>query len=666
MKKIKILFSMLTVFILSISPAYALDAENGWTKYESGSKNIELSKLQLFKENLASKVDNLNKSDLENTYRLKTIDDYDKNKDNTLTVTSEYFTFEKDAKTWAEKNKLKNGWYYTNHAIAPFDFSTIFSKLVYTDVTKANEKANELNEKYNSDLTVTKVRNEDGDTTEKTTYSKKFNTLNEAEEAKALLEEENEEYKVTAVINKSVEFDKTDTLNIDKTFNTKQEAEGYVKELKKTYDVVSSNILEKKENGFLNETYNAKEDAENALNNFKNEYTTVKNDKVEKVRDTSKDTVQTTKGEVEYISEAFANANKMTEEDNDEYNIKSSIRKETKQVSSTITIKSEQFDNEEDAQEYIDNLKKQGYNVNNLNITLLPFEKSIWKDDSGAEVDPGTADSKTFRYRHFDVTVLTSFTKIDNGSESTVNGTVTVDSVKIDNKNIKMSSRVTQDPNTGHPEYTSSERYSLNVTNKSLVEINGKVIYNDQNIPFTVKGYLSENQNVCGGSGVSKGYDLKFKSVKIINGKVVIDSNIVNQYIVEGVVTKTSNEDVWYVDTVKTTKGYSYKASAEGSKITGYNVKGTATKDIYKDVYSLDLTKTIKSYNYILTGTNTLYNATIAYEKGINVDWLIEKSKISNQAVEILPPQTGANDNNTIFLGLCLLLGLCALYRKFI
>ena len=63
-----------------------------------------------------------------------------------------------------------------------------------------------------------------------------------------------------------------------------------------------------------------------------------------------------------------------------------------------------------------------------------------------------------------------------------------------------------------------------------------------------------------------KGYDLRFKQVTIINGKVLVDTNLVNNYQVKGIAKKNTEKSEYYVDSEKTTKGYDYNASATGTE----------------------------------------------------------------------------------------------------
>lgn len=433
-----------------------------------------------------------------------------------------------------------------------------------------------------SDVVLVPVKNEKD--------IKVFGTLEEAEDYINSLGESTELRVIKTNLTTEQELAEVIKDNINKSFSTKDEALAYIEDLKKQGYMVDYSISDIIESGVLDEMYDSKEEAEKALNDFISKYPQAVDSDILKIRDKSKDKTSTILGKIEYESEEAAKeAAAKLEEDNDEYKISVSIRKESKETTGEAEkISSEQFDDEAAAQKYIDELKKKGYDVSDLKIELVPFEETVWKDEDGVIVDPGDVDGKTFKYGHFDITLLTKFTKVDkDGNESTVTGSIKINDVKINNKTVNMNG-LSVDPNTGLYEYTSVSRNDLNVTNKSLVAISGTVIYNGNSLPFTVNGYLSESQNVCGGKGNAKGFDLEFKSVKIVNNKVIIDSNIVNKYKVVGTAIKKTTSDVWYLDSTKTVKGYKYNVKASGKKPNGYSVNGEMSKSIYKDVYKVE------------------------------------------------------------------------------
>lgn len=397
-----------------------------------------------------------------------------------------------------------------------------------------------------------------------------------------------------------------------------------------------------KEEVTLDETYSTEEAAKAALNKFIETYNGT--GKVVKNRNEDLDTTSTIIGDTEYSTyeEAIAVANAL-ETDNEDKTVTTNVREETKTVTGpTEAIESIQFDTELEALNYIEQLKNKGYFVEDLVTELVSFEESTWVNQEGVIVDPGTSDGTVFNYGHFDVTLLNNFTKIEaDGTENNVTGTVKVSSVSINGNTVNMSGPST-DPNTGLREYTSTQRNNLGVTNRSLVEITGTVTFDGKTLPFTIKGYLSESQNVCGGKGRSKGYDLEFKSITIINETVLVDTNIVHKYKVTGNAYKIIDKDVYYVDQTILNKGYDFQAIGTGEKEVlddSHTLQGTKSKDIMKDEYALDVTTETKLYEYYPeTVEKNLYYLTVKADIPKK-----EKKAKKSKSKAITNPQTGDN-----------------------
>lgn len=492
---------------------------------------------------------------------------------------------------------------------------------VYDTEKEAQDKAAEKEKEYKdkgygdikSDITKIETKKETGNVIEKqlesdfTTEEDAYTDLTreEAEKKKEELEVDNHDKRVTVVI-KSYQKDtgKDEIITIKKNFNSREESDAYIESLKEQGYVISEDELTentKEEGRSFNAIFDTKEEAEKALKDFEDKYDNVTGN-VSEIRNESKDSKETTKGTIKYDNiEDAIKAKEALEADNSSYTITAKVREEKVSGKIEEKIESEKFGTEAEALAYIEKLKSEGYDVSDLEVKLVSYEESIWKDEDGVIVDPGQADGKKFNYGHFDVTLVTSFTKIDkNGNETTVKGTMKVNSVNIAGKNIAMEGP-TRDPNVGHIEYTSEKRHGLNVTNKSLVKITGTITVNGQELPYEVEGYLSESQNVCGGNGNMKGYDLRFKQVTIINGKVLVDTNLVNNYQVKGIAKKNTEKSEYYVDSEKTTKGYDYNASATGTETVKdgtYELNGKASKDILEDRYALDITTETKKYEY--------------------------------------------------------------------
>ena len=437
-------------------------------------------------------------------------------------------------------------------------------------------------------------------------------TKAEAESKKEELEAsdgDETEFKITVTIRSYLvgtgEYEK---IEVKEVFTSKEAAESYVNDLvKQGFTVRSKSIFQNShsETVEINQVFATREEAEEALSKF-TEDNNLDTDKVsstiERVYNPNKNGPETLfeKGSTSYDTEKDAlEAIKNINSEDDEFIISGKIRKAAKSTVITQNVTSRQFNTRKEAEDYIDDLKKQGYDTSDLEVKLVSFEESIWGDE--VVVNPGTSDSTSFSYGHFDVSLLSKFKKIDSeGKESTVTGRMTISTVTIAGKNIAMS--LTRDPNRNDTEYASKTRHGLNVTNKSLVKITGTITFGNTTLPFEVEGYLSEKQNVCRGTGDMKGFDLEFESVTIIENRVIIDTKLVTKYQVVGTVSKTETAEIYYVDIYKTAKGYDYVLTAEGEKEVledTYTLSLTADKELTEEKYALDVTKETYIYEDI-------------------------------------------------------------------
>ncbi len=669
MKKNLILSTLALISFTTFQPVLATSKEENWEKVESGTKLITRGEQKELEEELLERIETLRQSAAElgknEVYRYKITLNEDDNLADDLEVShKKSFSSREEAIQWSLENEIARDHYqFIQNTVKPFQIEKIFEKTKYDSEDEANQALMLFNQNLSSsDAKVTKVRNQDKDIKTKQEDNRTYQTEKEALEAASCLEEDTEEFQVTVKVGKNRVADGTEKSEIEKVFPTEKEALAYIHSLEEEGYKVDASVevvKESKKKEYVGDKRDTEEEAQKDLDAFLEEYPNHNSGKIEKTRDQSKDKTEASiRLEEEFSSLESANERKSSlEEDNDVYQIVATVSHGQKNTSVEEKIESKVFDSELEAEKFVKELQDKGYDTTGLETKLLSYEESVWKDNEEVIVDPGTGDETTFHYGHFDVTLLSSFTEVDaNGKESKVTGSVQINSVKINHQNIAMEGP-SRDPNTGKNEYTSVSRNDLNVTNKSLVEINGTITFNGKTLPFTVKGYLSEKQNVCGGTGRIKGYDLEFKSIRIVNNKVYVDSNIVNKYQVVGTAIKNVLKDVWYIDTTKTIKGYVYQAVANGEKeeITGYQVKGTKSLDLWKDVYFLDIEKLIKGYDYYVSGKGleTRYDVISTYRKLIEANWLIEKSSLSTGDIEVLPPKTGVEAKNEV--GLCVL-----------
>ena len=495
-------------------------------------------------------------------------------------------------------------------------------------------------------------------------------TKAEAESKKEELEAsdgDETEFKITVTIRSYLvgtgEYEK---IEVKEVFTSKEAAESYVNDLvKQGFTVRSKSIFQNShsETVEINQVFATREEAEKALSKF-TEDNNLDTDKVsstiERVYNPNKNGPETLfeKGSTSYDTEKDAlEAIKNINSEDDEFIISGKIRKAAKSTVITQNVTSRQFNTRKEAEDYIDDLKKQGYDTSDLEVKLVSFEESIWGDE--VVVNPGTSDSTEFSYGHFDVSLLSKFKKIDSeGKESTVTGRMTISTVTIAGKNIAMS--LTRDPNRNDTEYASKTRHGLNVTNKSLVKITGTITFGNTTLPFEVEGYLSEKQNVCRGTGDMKGFDLEFESVTIIENRVIIDTKLVTKYQVVGTVSKTETAEIYYVDTYKTAKGYDYVLTAEGEKEVledTYTLSLTADKELTEEKYALDVTKETYIYEDIkgdlIVRYITIFNETLSSDEKstekVGTDYKTEQKEFEYyKLVEIKGNETGKYIDGTI------------------
>lgn len=495
-------------------------------------------------------------------------------------------------------------------------------------------------------------------------------TKAEAESKKEELEAsdgDETEFKITVTIRSYLvgtgEYEK---IEVNEVFTSKEAAESYVNDLvKQGFTVRSKSIFQNShsETVEINQVFATREEAEKALSKFiedNNLDTDKVSSTIERVYNPNKNGPETLfeKGSTSYDTERSAiEAIKNINSEDDEFIISGKIRKAAKSTVITQNVTSRQFNTRKEAEDYIDDLKKQGYDTSDLEVKLVSFEESIWGDE--VVVNPGTSDSTSFSYGHFDVSLLSKFKKIDSeGKESTVTGRMTISTVTIAGKNIAMS--LTRDPNRNDTEYASKTRHGLNVTNKSLVKITGTITFGNTTLPFEVEGYLSEKQNVCRGTGSAKGFDLEFESVTIIENRVIIDTKLVTKYQVVGTVSKAETAEIYYVDTYKIAKGYDYVLTAEGEKEVledTYTLSLTADKELTEEKYALDVTKETYIYEDIkgdlIVRYITLFNETLSSDEKstekVGTDYKTEQKEFEYyKLVEIKGNETGKYIDGTI------------------
>ncbi len=471
-----------------------------------------------------------------------------------------------------------------------------------------------------------------------TEETKQSTSTQELDDYKKELEKQGYEVSVVPYPYQAIGTQITNTIidPINKTFNTKQEAQDYKNSLNKTYDEVQVTVNDesttKIETNQINEEFDTKEEAENRLNALKQEFT-VSNEKI-----TEKQTVI---GQTE---------------------------KETK---------TKEFTNKEEADNYKTTLENEGYTILSYNVEKISSENQITSETITDLNNNKDLDNSRKNYGHIDISASNSITiKNNDGTSKVVTGNITISTVKINGSVIRMSSHATQDPNGGLASEFTSESRNLSFQNNSTISIVGTLTYQDQTtktIPINITGILNEAYNQCGGNYRSYGYDLQFNSITVTpDGKIIIDSNIVEIYKVTAEVTK---------QTYKTT----YQLTCDTSKnVTNekYTVTGTATKYEKSPLYEATYKKTNYTKEYKVTGESakkTLsYNLDCDYKKVYTTqEYTIFKKEINNQFLasglgkiyqpqeQATVPKTGINQKNYSGLVILIIIMLSALNIKY-
>lgn len=636
MKRFKL--AILTFFFLLSIPVL-VNAEDGWEDVEKSTDLIKFDTGIDFEKLLESKVNKLNSDEMTNqvtnnsssyyTYRYelnvvkhKELEEDTTKKNSEKKVVDDLFDTEEDA------NK-----YFDAIEMIPFSY-------------KENKSVEEIN----------KTRTDKGNET--SCICKSNNCVDEI----SLLETNKSEnqkliYNISHIEEvlgevKFVDYYENNNL---KLFDTEDEANTFINSYSPSesgWKFINNKLEEVKiknaKTAKLEETYNTEAEATTALNDFKEIYPSATGT-ITPEKNSNKNIENTTLEPTEYAAKELAEARAAAiTSDTAEKKVTASVQEKNTNSSSIKIedIETKQFSTEAEANAALEALRN-NYVIDNYEIQTIPYEEITWGTETSTVVGGGSGSSTAFNYNHLDVEVLNAFTYIDvNGVQTPVTGNLAVTSVKINGNQVAMAGPST-DPNTKKIEYTSVNRRDLNITDKSKVEITGTVTYkyNNQNIqlPFTISGYLNENQNVCGGYGNSKGFDLEFESIKIIDNKVKVDANISNKYKLVGTMHTVSKS--WLVSVTTLTYGYDYKLNASANyeeQISKYKVlskfQKINTEEANKLTYSYDTTV---NYNlYKLSYDQYSYDL-VQYA---DANWIIQK-KLMNFDDTSVPPQTGIDDS---------------------
>ena len=492
-----------------------------------------------------------------------------------------------------------------------------------------NYKNNDLKNNYRYRYELNKKFKEEDKfnfTKKSITVDKLFNSDNEANEFYNNLKIEVPSYKENINIEKKEIINKLTRETKKESILCNSNCEEEIKniETKEGYNLIT-NISNRTKKINVNKTFDSIEEANNELNSI---IENGGNGNINSKRNKEKDIITNTKGATKYENEEEAlNEAKKLESKTDTKEISTSIRKEIEKKKDTIVkiedVVKDEFDTIELAQNKIKELEDEGY------ITTSTIKQVIYNEENDSTNNDDSTSSKEI-YNHLDITLLDKISIVDdNGRFQEIKATMTVSKVTIDGKEIKLTGP-SIDPNTRYMEYQSKNR-RLNIKSNAIVDISGEITYklNGKLVKtnYNISGKLDESLNVCGGKSDSKGFDLKYNSITILDNKVYVDANIVTKYIITGTMYKYKDVNIYYIDTTTTNYGFDYILNASYDKeIKELNYYFTYNEDVKTNKYQLSYD--LKTYKFI---------------EYANVDWIIEKqSKPSNNntnTVEI--PKTG-------------------------
>lgn len=540
-------------------------------------------------------------------------------------------------------------------------FKLVNGTLYADDEEALNEKRNEIENNYkDTDNTkyeivygdVVTTKNIQTSTEEDEGTIGKFYSEEDANKAKEYAEaNNNEDFTLTCTIKKDEEFYETKVADIEKTFDTEEEAISAVNELKNQgYDitnikingftvtingedetlenedisVLQSHVASLESEGWtvtynyttredvtgqtttnINQSFDSFAKAKNYADNLNNTFDYVD---VE-ILDESYTTQNTTSINETFDTEEEAE-NKATEYENQGYTVTNKtitenqtlINKDTKEITDEIYM------SEEAANARISELENQGWTTVSKSIEKMTSEEISTTNVIEQIIDENhTLDNGTYTYGHFDISSTNSVSvRNEDGTYTTVTGNITLSSVALNGNTVSMASQATTDPGRQTLEFMSTNRH-MSFGNNSVAAITGTLTYtvNGQtySLDINVDTILNEGYNICkgywghsGNSGGTRGFDLEFSEIKVQDGKVIVDVSTVEAYKLNASLEKPNYK-------------YTYTLTADITNETTtpkYTVKGTATNDIKTLINILNLSKTKDITKYKAEGTATM------------------------------------------------------------
>ncbi len=503
-----------------------------------------------------------------------------------------------------------------------------------------------------------------GSTTETEEEAYVFDNEEDANAKKEELEVDDHDKKVTVTIKKrTVDSGEDEVTTITGTFNSVEEAEAYVADLKAQGYTVEYTITQDshEETDTLEEIYDKKADAEDALAGFEATHSNVEGT-IEPVKTDSDTVVETTTLDTPYATEAEAQTaldEYISNNETDTYYFTGEVTGPTGTGEYNTQTINKTFATEAEALAYVAELEGQGYTV-------------IYTFTHDTKEESGSIENEKYATREAAEEALAAFKEQYPNAEGTIEvieaGTVyTANTITEDMKIYQIGSttfilikhgneffvwtenELTSDEQTQFKN-TYKEVATDNVITGSVIESKGQFVYG-YNITYHTKNgksfsFVLDEDNtikiIMDSGGESRVVYGEFAPV------VQYVLNATGSKTVEletGTLTGEQKKEIEAYFNKVTKKAKKYKLTASGKKTVmddTYTLTGTKSKDIMKDEYVLDVTTETKQYKYYPeTIDKTLYKLVVKADIPEQKEKKQKKTKKVKKSTVIANPQTG-------------------------
>ncbi|MBR3229447.1 MAG: SPOR domain-containing protein [Bacilli bacterium] len=510
-----------------------------------------------------------------------------------------------------------------------------------------------------------------------------FNTETDANNKKEELENsaDGKYVQISVTINHSVvDSGEDETLEIEKTFESKEAAEEYLEQLESDgYTITNKELTQDSHENTvtLEKTFETKKEAEEALEEFENKYDNVTSDPI--AENKTEEEIEAINGETAYSTEEEAKAaleeflNDPNNETDEFYFTGSVVGPKGTGTYETSPI-NETFANEQEALDYLESLKNDGYTIVDYKFT---------KD---TEISSNSIEQK-FDTREAAEEALANFTaeypdNVESDIKTVEAGTVyEAQTITSDMKIYQFNSATFILIKKGHDVYVWTEN-ELDSSAQAKFKETYRQVASDNVLTGDVVA-SNKTKFISGYNEFTSSNGKKFSFYLDENNEIKIDmasgaeSRVVtgtfepvNQYVLtasgnkkiekdSGVLTGNIKKEIlgYYNNLSKKAKNYTVSASGTETVLDdSYSLKAKATKDIMKDEYSLDV-KTIENtyITYDETYEKDWYNVVAsATAKVLDDSYTLEAEARKNNNIEVMPPKTGITKKENNYLPIIL------------